>query len=123
MEFKDIETVKKEIKEGEDFLKRISPIHPIEIKRVLEDIYEMYKHNFSEYLIDEYDSHRVFDIVYDKDDNITSASLTCYYYDGCEINLKCTGIEVVYKPEDGPQKIIAELPWKVVKLYFNEFLN
>ena len=41
MEFKDIETVKKEIKEGEDFLKRISPIHPIEIKRILEDIYEM----------------------------------------------------------------------------------
>ena len=39
------------------------------------------------------------------------------------VNLKCTGIEVVYKPEDGPQKIIAELPLKVVKLYFNEFLN
>ena len=42
MEFKDIETVKKEIKEGEDFLKRISPIHPIEIKRILEDIYELF---------------------------------------------------------------------------------
>lgn len=119
MEFKDIEIVK----EGENFLKQISHVHPIEIKRVLEDVYEMYKHNFSEYLRDEYDSHRAFDIVYDKYDNITSASLMCYHYDGCEINLTCKGIEVIYKPEDGPKKIIAELPWKVVKVYFNEFLN
>ena len=125
MEFKDIETVKKEIKEGEYFLKRISPIHPIEIKRILEDIYELYRDHFSEFLFlqDQYESTRVFNIEYDKDDNIISASLTLHYWDVGEINLKCTGIEVVYKPEDGPQKIIAELPWKVVKLYFNEFLK
>ena len=123
MEFKDIETVKKEIKEGEDFLKRISPIHPIEIKRVLEDIYALYRDHFSEFLQDQYESNRVFNIEYDRDDNITSASLTWNYWDAGEINLKCTGIEVVYKPEDGPKKTIAELSWKVVKLYFNEFLK
>lgn len=125
MEFKDIETVKKEIKEGEYFLKRISPIHPIEIKRILEDIYELYRDHFSEFLFlqDQYESTRVFNIEYDKDDNIISASLTWHYWDVGEINLTCKGIEVIYKPEDGPQKIIAELPWKVVKLYFNEFLK
>ena len=123
MEFKDIETVNKEIKEGEDFLRRISPIHPIEIKRVLEDIYELYRDHFSEFLQDQYESTRVFNIEYDKYDNIISASLIWHYWDAGEINLKCTGIEVVYKPEDGPQKIIAERPWKVVKLYFKEFLK
>ena len=123
MEFKDIETVKKEIKEGEDFLRHISPIHPIEIKRILEDIYELYRDHFSEFLQDQYESTRVFNIEYDEYDNIISASLTWHYWDAGEINLKCTGIEVVYKPEDGPQKIIAELPLKVVKLYFNEFLK
>lgn len=123
MEFKDIETVKKEIKEGEDFLKRISYVHPKEIKHILEGIYESYMDHFSEFLQDQYESNRVFNIEYDKDYNIISASLTWHYWDAGEINLKCTGIEVVYKPEDGPQKIIAELPWKVVKLYFNEFLK
>ena len=123
MEFKDIETVKKEIKEGEDFLRHISPIHPIEIKRILEDIYELYRDHFSEFLQDQYESTRVFNIEYDEYDNIISASLTWHYWDAGEINLKCTGIEVVYKPEDGPKKIIEELPWKVVKVYFNEFLN
>ena len=123
MEFKDIETLKKEIKEGEAFLRRISPIHPIEIKRVLEDIYELYRDHFSEFLQDQYESSRVFNIEYDKDDNITSASLTWHYWDAGEIKLTCTGIEVVYKPEDGLQKIIAEIPCKVVKLYFDNILN
>lgn len=123
MEFNDIETVKKEIKEGEDFLKRISPIHPIEIKRILEDIYELYRDHFSEFLQDQYESNRVFNIEYDKDDNITSASLTWHYWDVGEIKLTCTGIEVIHKPEDGPQKTITELPWKFVKLYFNDILN
>ena len=123
MEFKDIETLKKEIKEGEYFLKRISPIHPIEIKRILEDVYELYRGHFSEFLQDQYESNRVFNIEYDKEDNITSASLTWHYWDVGEINLKCTGIEVVYKPEDGPKKIIVELPWKFVKLYFDDILN
>lgn len=123
MEFKDIETVKKEIKEGEDFLKRISHVHPKEIKHILEGIYESYMDQFSEFLQDQYESNRVFNIEYDKDYNIISASLTWHYWDAGEINLKCTGIEVVYKPENEPKKIIAELPWKVVKLYFNEFLN
>ena len=120
MEFNDIETVKKEIKEGEAFLKHISPIHPIEIKRILEDIYELYRDHFSEFLQDQYESSRVFNIEYDKDDIITSASLIWHYWDAGEIKLTCTGIEVVYKPEDGPQKIIVELPWKFVKLYFND---
>lgn len=123
MEFKDTEAVKKEIEEGKDFLKSISHIHPKEIKHVLEDVYEMYKHNFSEFLQDQYEFVRLFNITYDKYDNIISASLIWNYFDGGEINLTCTGIEVVYTPEDGPQKIITELPLKVIKPYFNEFLN
>lgn len=120
MEVKDIETIKKEIKEGEYFLKRISPIHPIEIKRILEDVYELYKYRFSEFLQDQYESNRVFNIEYDKNDNIVSASITWHYWDGGEIKLTCTGIEVVYKPYDGPKDTIVELPWKFVKLYFDD---
>ena len=123
MEFKDIETVKKEIKEGEDFLRHISPIHPIEIKRVLEDIYELYRDHFSEFLQDQYESNRVFNIEYDKEDNITSASLTWHYWDVGEIKLTCTGIEVVYNPYNGAKNTIVELPWKFVKLYFDDILN
>ena len=123
MEFNDIETVKKEIKEGEDFLKRISPIHPIEIKRILEDIYELYRDHFSEFLQDQYESNRVFNIEYDKEDNITSVSLTWHYWDAGEINLTCTGIEVVYNPYNGAKNTIVELPWKFVKLYFDDILN
>ena len=123
MEFKDIEAIKAEIIEGENFLKRISHVHPKEIKLVLEDIYELYRDHFSEFLQDQYEFVRLFNITYDHYDNIISASLTWHYWDAGEINLTCKGIEVVYKPENGSEKIIAELPWKVVKLYFNEFLK
>ena len=123
MEFKDIETLKKEIKEGEYFLKRISPIHPIEIKRILEDVYELYRGHFSEFLQDQYESNRVFNIEYDKEDNITSASLTWHYWDVGEIKLTCTGIEVAYNPYNGAKNTIVELPWKFVKLYFDDILN
>ena len=119
----DIEKLTETITEGKEFLKNISHIHPKEIKHVLENVYEMYKHNFSECLRDKYNSNRVFDIVYDKDDNIIYASLTWNYFDTGEITLKCTGIEVIYTPENGSQKITAELSWKVVNPYFNEFLN
>ena len=119
----DLEKLEKTIAEGEEFLMSVSHIHPMQIKRILEDIYEMYRHRFSEFLQDEYNSHRVFDIVYDKDGNITSVSLKWNYWDGGEINLKCTGIDVVFKPEHGPQKTIAELPWEIVKPYFNEILK
>lgn len=119
----DLEKLEKTIAEGEKFLMSISHIHPMELKRILENIYEMYKHHFSEFLRDEYNSHRVFNIVYDKDANITSASLKWNYWDGGEINLKCTGIEVVFKPEHGPQKTFAELPWEIVKPFFNEILK
>ena len=119
----DLEKLEKEIKEGEEFLMSISHIHPMEIKRILEDVYEMYKHHFSEFLRDEYKSHRVFSIIYDKAGNITSASLKWNYWDGGEINLKCTGITVVFKPEHGPHNTLAELPWEIVKLYFSEILK
>lgn len=119
----DLEKLEKTIAEGEEFLMSISHIHPMQIKRILEDIYEMYRHHFSEFLQDEYNSHRVFDIVYNKDGIITSASLKWSYWDGGEVNLKCTGIDVVFKPKHGPQKTIAELPWEIVKPYFNEILK
>ena len=123
MEFKDIEAFKNEIKEGENFLRSISHVPPKKIKHILEDVYESYRDNFSEFLQDQYEFVRSFNIEYGKYDNLISASLTWHYWDAGEINLTCAGISVVYKPEDGPKKIIVELPWKVVKPYFNEFLN
>ena len=119
----DLEKLKKTITEGEVFLKSISRVHPMEIKCILENIYEIYKGQFSEVLQNEYEKYREFDITYDNNGNITSASLKWNYYDSGEVRLICTGIEVVYKPEDGPQKIIAELPWEIVKPYFNELLK
>ena len=35
----DLEKLKKTISEGEDFLKSISHVHPMKIKRILENIY------------------------------------------------------------------------------------
>ena len=119
----DLEKLKKTITEGEEFLKSISSVHPLEIKCILENIYEMYKGQFSEVLQDEYDSNRIFTVVYDKDGNITSASIKWNYYDSEEVRLVCTGIEVVYTPECGSQKIIAKLSWEIVKPYFNEILK
>ena len=119
----DIEKLTETITEGKEFLKSISHVHPKEIKHVLEDIYEMYKHQFSDFLQDKYSTQRMFDIIYNKDGNITSASLNWNYFDTGEITLKCTGIEVIQTREQGQQKIIAELPWEIVKPYFNEFLK
>ena len=39
----DLEKLKETITEGEEFLKSISSVHPLEIKHILENIYEMYK--------------------------------------------------------------------------------
>ena len=103
----DLEKLKKIITDGEDFLKSISHVHSMEIKHILENIYEMYKGNFSEVLQDEYEKYREFDITYDNNGNITSASLKWNYYDSGEVRLVCTGIEVVYTTEDGSQKIIV----------------
>lgn len=119
----DLEKLEKTIAEGDEFLMSISHIHPMELKRILENIYEMYKHHFSEFLRDEYNSHRVFGIIYDKDGNITSASLKWNYWDGGEINLKCTGITVVFKPEHGMHNTLAELPWEIVKPIFNKIIK
>ena len=119
----DLENLKKTIIKGEEFLKSISYVHPMEIKFILENIYEMYKGQFSEVLQNEYEKYREFDITYDNNGNITSASLKWNYYDSGEVRLVCTGIEVIYTPEHGPQKIIAKLPLELVKPYFNEFLN
>ena len=114
----DLEKLKKTITEGEGFLKSISSVHPLEIKHIFENIYEMYKGNFSEVLQNEYDSNRIFTVVYDNVGNITSASIKWNYWDCGEVRLVYTGIEVVYTPEDGSQKIIAELPLELVKPYF-----
>ena len=119
----DIEKLKKTCTEGDEFLKSISHIRPMEIKRILEDVYETYRYRFSEFLQDEYNSRRVFDIIYDKDGNITLASLRWNYWDGGVVKLTYTGIEVVFIPEYGPQETIAELPPEIVKPYFNEFLK
>ena len=119
----DLEKLKKTITEGEEFLKSISRVHPLEIKLILEDVYEMYKGQFSDVLQNEYDKYREFDITYDNNGNITSASLKWNYYDSGEVRLVCTGIEVVHTPEHGSQKIIVKLPWEIVKPYFNELLK
>lgn len=39
----DLEKLKKTITKGEEFLKSISSVHPMEIKHILENIYEMYE--------------------------------------------------------------------------------
>lgn len=119
----DIEKLKKTCTEGDEFLKSISHIHPMEIKHILEDVYEMYRYHFSEFLQDEYNSRRVFDIIYNKDGNITLANLSWNYWDGGAVKLTCSGIEVVFIPEYGPQETIAELPWEIVKPYFNEIVK
>ena len=119
----DLEKLKETITEGEEFLKSISSVHPLEIKHILENIYEMYKDQFSEVLQNEYDSNRIFSVVYDKGGNITSASIKWNYWDCGDVRLVCTGIEVVYTPEHGSQKIIVKLPWEIVKPYFNELLK
>ena len=118
----DLENLKKTITKGEEFLKSISHVHPMKIKHILENIYEIYKGQFSEVLQDEYDSNRIFTVVYDNDGNITSASIKWNYWDCGEVRLVYTGIEVIYTPEDGSQKIIAELPTELVKPYFKEIL-
>lgn len=119
----DLEKLNKTIAEGEKFLISISHLHSLEIKRILEDIYDIYSHHYSEFLRDEYKSNREFDIIYDKDGNITSASIKWNYYDAGEVNLNCTGIKVVYKPEHGLQKTLTELPIEIIKPYFNEILK
>ena len=118
----DTEKFIKTIAEGDKFLTSISHLHPMKIKGILEDVYETNKYRFSEFLQDEYNSRRVFDIIYDKDGNITLASLRWNYWDGGAVKLTCTGIDVVFIPEYGPQETIAELPWEIVKPYFKEIL-
>ena len=119
----DTEKFIKIIAEGDKFLTSISHLHPMKIKGILEGVYEMYKGQFPEVLQDEYEKYRGFDITYDKNENITSASLKWNYYDSGEVRLENTGIVVIYNPEIGSQKIIVELPLEIVKLYFNEFLK
>lgn len=119
----DTEKFIKIIAEGDKFLASISHLHPMKIKGILEDVYEMYKGQFPEVLQDEYENYNVFDITYDNNGNITSASLKWNYWDAGEVRLICTGVEVVYIPEIGSQKIIAELPLEIVKPYFNEILK
>ena len=119
----DTEKFIKTISEGDKFLTSISHLHPMKIKGILEDIYEVYKGQFPEVLQDEYENYNIFDITYDNNENITSASLKWNYWDAGEVRLVCTGIEVIYTPEIGSQKIIAELPVEIVKTYFKEILK
>ena len=119
----DTEKFIQTISEGDKFLTSISHLHPMKIKGILEGVYEMYKSQFPEVLQDEYETYNVFNITYDNNGNITSASLKWNYWDVGEVRLICTGVEVVYIPEIGSQKIIAELPLEIIKPYFNEFLK
>ena len=119
----DTEKFIQTITEGNKFLASISHLHPMKIKGILEDVYEMYKGQFPEVLQDEYDNYNIFDITYDNNGNITSASLKWNYYDSGEVRLENTGIKVIYTPEIGSQKIIAELPPEIVKPSFKEILK
>ena len=101
----DTEKFIKIVAEGDKFLTSISHLHPMKIKGILEGVYEMYKGQFPAVLQDEYEKYRGFDI--------TSG----------EVCLENTGIVVIYNPEIGSQKIIAELPLEIVKPYFNEILK
>lgn len=118
------EQIKKDIELSKTFLNRISEFHPKVIKEFFESIYEMYKHHFSDTLLaQDYETNRNFDIRYNKDGYVCSASLKWNYYDYGEIRLKYSGIEVVFTPEHGSDKQIAELHWKILIPYLESFLN
>lgn len=120
----NIDNIEKDIELSKTFLIRISEFHPRVIKEFFESIYEMYKHHFSnELLKQDYETNRIFDIRYNKDGYVDSASLRWNYYDTGEIRLKYSGIEVVFKPEHGSDKQIAELHWKILIPYLESFLN
>ena len=121
----DVEQIERDIELSKIFLNRISEFHPTVIKEFFESIYEMYKHNFSDtpLLAQDYETNRNFDIRYNKDGYVCSASLKWNYYDRGEIRLKYSGLEVVFIPECGPEKQIAELHWKILNPYLESFLN
>lgn len=120
----DVEQIERDIELSKTFLNRISEFHPTVIKEFFESIYEMYKHHFTEPLLaQDYEANRNFDIRYNKDGYVCSASLKWNYYDRGEIRLKYSGLEVVFIPECGPEKQIAELHWKILNPYLESFLN
>jgi hypothetical protein len=120
----NIENIERDIELSKTFLTRISEFHPNIIKEFFESIYEMYKHHFSEPLLaQDYETNRIFSIQYDKDGYVRSASLKWNYYDRAEIRLKYSGLEVVFTPEHGSDKQIAELHWKILNPYLESFLN
>ena len=121
----DVEQIERDIELSKIFLNRISEFHPTAIKEFFESIYEMYKHHFSDtpLLAQDYEANRNFDIRYNKDGYVCSASLKWNYYDRGEIRLKYSGLEVVFIPECGPEKQIAELHWKMLNPYLESFLN
>lgn len=120
----NIENIENDIALSNKFLTRISEFHPKVIKEFFESIYEMYKDHFSnELLVQDYETTRIFDIRYNKDGYVSSASLRWNYYDSGEIRLKYSGMEVVFKPEHGSDKQIAELHWKILIPYLESFLN
>lgn len=120
----NIDNIEKDIELSKTFLIRISELHPKVIKEFFESIYEMYKHHFSDTLLaQDYETNRKFDIRYNKDGYVSSVSLKWNYYDSGEIRLKYSGMEVVFKPEHGSDKQIAELHWKILIPYLESFLN
>lgn len=120
----DVEQIERDIELSKIFLNKISEFHPKVIKEFFESIYEMYKHHFSDTLLEkDYKTNRVFCIQYDKDGFVCSASLKWNYYDHGEIRLKYSGLEVVFTPEHGQSKQIAELHWKILNPYLESFLN
>lgn len=120
----DVEQIERDIELSKIFLNRISEFHPAVIKEFFESIYEMYKHHFTEPLLaQDYETNRIFSIQYDKDGYVRSASLKWNYYDRAEIRLKYSGLEVVFTPEHGSDKQIAELHWKILNPYLESFLN
>lgn len=120
----DVEQIERDIELSKIFLTRISEFHPKLIKEFFESIYEMYKHHFSDTLLaQDYETNRKFDIRYNKDGYVSSASLKWNYYDRGEIRLKYSGMEVVFTPEHGSDQQIAELHWKILIPYLESFLN
>lgn len=120
----DVEQIERDIELSKTFLTRISEFHPKVIKEFFESIYELYKHHFSDTLLEkDYETNRIFSIQYDKDGYVRSASLKWNYYDRAEIRLKYSGLEVVFTPEHRSDKQVAELHWKILNPYLESFLN
>lgn len=115
----NIEKIESQIAIGETILKELSIVHPNKIQTALETIVETYMDKLPQHVQDEYSKYLTFKIIYKKDKTLDGAYLTFGSWDTAEITLNIIGIKIVYAPEHGSSSEIVDLPWNIIKSYFN----